>query len=60
MRQDGEVGNPADFAFMVDAGGDVADDLAVFLPHKDAARPLAGHVVVNVAQLAKLPVASAD
>ena len=60
VRQDGEVGDPADFALAVDAGGDVTNYLAIFLPHKDAARPLASHVVVDVAQLAKLPVASAD
>lgn len=60
VGEDGDIGDAADFAFGVDSGADISDDLASLFPDKDVAGVVPCDVVVYVAQFAPAPIAAAD
>ena len=58
--QDRSIGNPADFAFVVYTGGDIADDLLFELAYEYATGVVGGHIGIDVAELAPAPVVITD
>ena len=60
VGQNGDIGYAADLALVVDASGDITDDCAGFFPDEDTLRSFVSDIVINMAQLSKLPITFAN
>src|SRR4051794_21076491 len=56
---DGEIRNVANACGAILPGGDIADDLALFVGNENAGR-IAGHVFIDVTRLAPTPIMMVD
>ena len=60
VGQNSDIGYAADLALVVDASGDITDDCAGFFPDEDTLRSFVSAIVINMAQLSKLPITFAN